>query len=124
MIDAPYYAEVQLSINGYIRNDVVFQPGAVEFGAVDSGQGASVTVSVSYAGREDWEIDDVRSANENFEVELQEKLRSGGRVNYDMIVRLKPSAPPGYIHDQLLIVTNDSAPATSRCPWKARLFRP
>lgn len=120
-IDEPYYAEVQLSVNGYIRNDVVFQPGAVEFGAVDSGQGATVNVSVSYAGREDWEINDVRSANEHFEVELQETLRSGGRVNYDMIVRLKPSAPPGYIHDQLLIVTNDSGASNVSLPVEGQV---
>ena len=56
-------------------------------------------MNVSYAGREDWEITDVRSANEHFEVELQETLRSGGRVNYDMIVRLKADAPPGFGHD-------------------------
>jgi len=121
MIDQPYYAEVQLSVNGYIRNDVVFQPGAVEFGTVDSGQGAAAAISVSYAGREDWEINDVLSANEHFEVELQEKLRSVGRVNYDMVVRLKPSAPPGYIHDQLLIVTNDSGASNVSLPVEGQV---
>ena len=108
IVDEPFYAEVQLTVRGYIRSDVVFQPGVVEFGSVDAGQEKSQRISVSYAGREDWEIVDVRSANEHFEVELDETLRNGGRVNYDMLVRLKPDAPPGFIHDQLLIITNDS----------------
>lgn len=120
-IDEPYYAEVQLTVSGYIRSDVVFQPGAVEFGSVDSGKGASLTVTVSYAGRDDWEITDVRSANEHFEVELEEKLRNGGRVNYEMIVRLKPDAPSGYIHDQLLIVTNDSGASNVSLPVEGQV---
>lgn len=120
-IDEPYYAEVQLTVNGYIRSDVVFNPGAVEFGSVDSGQGASQKVNVSYAGREDWEITDVRSANEHFEVELQETLRNGGRVNYDMTVRLKADAPPGYIHDQLLIVTNDTGASNVSLPIEGQV---
>jgi hypothetical protein len=121
IIDRPYYAEVQLTVSGYIRSDVVFQPGAVEFGSVDAGQGISKTISVSYAGREDWEIMDVRSANEHFEVELAETLRNGGRVNYDMLVRLKPDAPPGFIHDQLLIVTNDSGSGNVSLPVEGQV---
>jgi hypothetical protein len=121
IIDEPYYAEVQLTVSGYIRSDVVFQPGAVEFGSVDAGQGTSQKISVSYAGREDWEIMDVRSANEHFEVELEETLRSGGRVNYDMIVRLKPDTPPGFIHDQLLIVTNDSGSGNVSLPVEGQV---
>ncbi len=120
-IDEPFYAEVQLTVNGYIRSDVVFNPGAVEFGSVDAGQGASQKVSVSYAGRDDWEITDVRSANEHFEVELLETLRSSGRVNYDMVVRLKADAPPGYIHDQLLIVTNDSGASSVSLPVEGQV---
>lgn len=121
IIDEPYYAEVQLTVSGYIRSDVVFQPGAVEFGSVDAGQGTSQKISVSYAGREDWEIMDVRSANEHFEVELEETLRSGGRVNYDMIVRLKSDAPPGFIHDQLLVVTNDSGSGNVSLPVEGQV---
>jgi len=120
-IDEPFYAEVQLTVAGYIRSDVVFNPGSVEFGAVDAGQEASQKVSVSYAGREDWEITDVRSANEHFEVELQETLRSGGRVNYEMVVRLKDDAPPGYIHDQLFIVTNDSGASNVTLPVEGQV---
>src|SRR5687767_5510390 len=37
VIDRPYYAEVQLTVNGYIHSDVDFQPGSVAFGEVDEG---------------------------------------------------------------------------------------
>lgn len=106
-IDRPYYGEVQLNVSGYIRSDVVFDPGVVNFGELEQGAGGEVKVRVNYAGRSDWEIVDVRSANTNFEVELDEPQRRAGNVAYTMNVRLKPDAPAGYLNDQLMIITND-----------------
>ncbi|MBM4003978.1 MAG: DUF1573 domain-containing protein [Planctomycetes bacterium] len=107
-IDKPFYAQVQLQIRGYIRSDVVFSPGEIDFGAVDLGTTASKKVQVTYAGRGDWQIRDVQSSNSHFEVELKEVQRAGGRVVYDMLVELKPDAPEGNLRDRLLIVTDDA----------------
>ena len=35
--DKPTYAEVQLQVAGFIRSDVVLQPGEIDFGNVDLG---------------------------------------------------------------------------------------
>ncbi len=107
VFDKPYYAEVQLSVDGYIRSDVVFDPGEVNFGEVDQFSPAEKTLTVTYAGRSDWKITDVRSANEHFEVTLSETARGNGRVSYDMLVRLTEAAPSGYFQDQLTIITDD-----------------
>ena len=106
--DKPFFAEVQLNVQGYIRSDVVFTPGSVDFGAIDQGQAANRKVTVNYAGRSDWQVVDVRSANTNFEVELNETQRGGGRVSYEMVVYLKPEMPEGFFQDQLVLVTNDN----------------
>ena len=37
-IDKPYFAEVQLQVHGYIRTDVVVDPGQVAFGQIPTGQ--------------------------------------------------------------------------------------
>jgi hypothetical protein len=111
-IDRPFHAQVQLNIRSRIRSDVVFNPGVVQFGSVDQGAVAEQKINVDYAGRYDWEIVDVRSANRHFEVELTEARRSGGRVNYEMLIRLKADAPAGYINDQLTLVTNDDTSRT------------
>lgn len=108
VFDKPYYAEVQLNIEGYIRSDVVLDPGEVNFGEVDQFTAAEKKLTVTYAGRTDWKITDVRSANEHFEVTLSETGRSGGRVSYDMAVRLTEGAPSGYFQDQLSIITDDA----------------
>lgn len=106
-IDRPYYAEVQLNIKGYIRGDVVFDPGKVEFNSVDQGSAAEQLVRISYAGRPDWQIVDVRSANTNLEVAIDQQRREAGRVDYQLRVKLKESAPAGFFTDEMVLVTND-----------------
>lgn len=107
VFDKPYYAEVQLTVTGFIRGDVVFEPGEVNFGEIDQAKLAERKVGVTHAGRSDWRIVDVRSAGQYFEVELKETERRTGRVSYEMVVRLKGNAPVGYFHNQLTVVTDD-----------------
>jgi len=106
-LDAPFPAEVQLNVSGFIRSDVVLQPGSIDLGTVDVGEPAEKTLSVSYAGRDDWKIVDAKTTDPHFQVELRETSRGSGRVAYDVLVRLMKNAPPGYIKDQLILVTND-----------------
>jgi hypothetical protein len=106
-IDQPFPAQVQLRVAGFIRSDVVFSPGSVNFGQVRFGSKAERLIDVLYAGRTEWEIVDVRTANPHLEAELYEKRRGGGQVEYRMLVRLTADAPLGYLKDQLSIVTND-----------------
>ena len=123
-IDQPYYAEVQLEVKGYIRTDVVFEPGSVHFGDVDQGSGAEVPIRVSYAGRSNWQIQDVLSASPYFEVELSEPLRRAGNVSYQMVVRLTPDAPVGYLNEQLTVVSNDTARQTISLAVEGRVRSP
>lgn len=105
--DRPFYAEVQLQVTAMIRSDVVVSPGEVRFGTVDQGKPAETHLSIVHAGNNSWQITDVKTADPHFEVELNETGRGGGRVAYDMLVRLTKDAPAGYVQDQLIIVTND-----------------
>ncbi len=124
MIDRPFYAEVQLSVRGYIRADVLFTPGSVSFGDVSFGQPAERSVRISYSGRSSWKIVDVRSANPHFEVELKDRQSSFGRVTYTMTVRIKGDAPVGYLQDQLSIVTNESYNGSLELPVDGRVKSP
>lgn len=106
-IDQPYYAEVQLRVDGNIRSDVSFEPPFVDLGNVDLGKGAQQTVQVTRTGSSPWQITDVRSANPMFEVTLSKPLRSPTQTVYDLTLSLKPEAEPGYINGELILVTND-----------------
>lgn len=109
-ISKPFPTQVQLHVKGNIRGDVVFEPGSVEFGKIDQGAAKESTVKVAYSGRSDWRIDDVvadSESSDHFEVFRSEPVVQGGRVTYDLTVRLKPTAPAGYLNEQLVLVTND-----------------
>ncbi len=123
-IDKPYYAEVQLNVQGFIRSDVVFNPGSIQFGEVAQGSITEQKLDITYAGRTDWKITDVRSAYPHFEVELNEKDRNTNRVNYEMLVRLKQDAPAGYIQDELTIVTDDPKNKTISLAVQGRVISP
>jgi hypothetical protein len=106
-IDRPFSAEVQLRVDGYIRTDVVLDPGSVEFGSIDQGQAAKKRVTVNYAGRDNWKIVDVTSSNPFIKAKVAEKGRQRGQVAYQLMVSVAPDAPAGYLQDQLILVTND-----------------
>lgn len=108
VFDKPFHAEVNLNITAFIRSDVVTQPGIIDFGSVDQGAPSEQKLHVAYAGRDDWKLLDVKTADPWYEVEMKETARGGGRVSYDLLVRLTKDAPAGYLHDQLILVTNDA----------------
>ncbi len=107
IIDKPFPAEIQLTVNGYIRSDVVLHPGAVDLGEVDAGSSAERVIDVNYAGRDTWKIVGVEAPSKHVEIKVRETRRGEGRVAYKMRVRLKPGAKAGFLNDQFYIVTND-----------------
>ncbi|MBN2476436.1 MAG: DUF1573 domain-containing protein [Pirellulales bacterium] len=111
-----FSAEVQLHIHAYIRRDVVVQPGEVRFASVAQGTSSLQKVTVDYAGRSDWQIVKVESANPYLEPKVVETHRGVGRVTYELAVTLKDTAPVGYLREHLVLVTNDPDPRAARVP--------
>lgn len=107
--DKPFYAEVQLHVRGYVRSDVVFTPNSVELGEVEQGAAVERKLAVHYAGRSDWRILEVRSANPHVSGEAVETGRTGGQVSYELTVRADGGLAPGYLQEHLILVTNDRA---------------
>jgi hypothetical protein len=107
VIDKPFYAEVQLQVAGYIRRDIVIHPGEVDLGTVDQGTPVEKEISISYAGRNDWQILDVKSGSPYLDAQIAETRRDSGQVAYSLKVFLKPDAPSGSISEQLVLLTND-----------------
>ena len=100
--------EVQFSVKGKIRKDVVLDPGSVEFASVSPSQVAQQTVKMKYAGSPLWRIINVKSTNPHLDVEAREVSRAdNGRVAYDLVVKIKHSMPTGAFEEKLTIFTND-----------------
>ena len=107
-IDKPFVAEVQLQVRGYIRNDVVVEPGSVQFGSIDQGTGYSQVAAVNYSGGGDWKVLEIKSANPHITAKAVETARSEGQVSYQLKVLVDQSTPAGYLNDYLMVVTNDA----------------
>jgi hypothetical protein len=117
--DLPYPAKVLLHVHSYIRGDVVLQPGAVQFGSVPQGTEASSILVVKYApGRTDWRIRRIDCANPNIDAQAVETSRTVTQIDYKLTVKLKASAPAGYIQEPLTLVTNDVDPSKAKVPVK------
>ena len=106
-IDEPGYAQVRLHVKVFIQPDVVLRPAGVELGSVDQGTPVEKSISVSCTRRRDWRILEVKSPNPHLSGEVVETARQGSGVSYKLRVRLDEHAPPGYINDHLILVTND-----------------
>jgi len=104
---APRFAEVRVDLTGYIRTDVVFNPGKVQFGEVELGTEGKAVVDIAYAGRNDWDIDDIKITNRNLKAVLEPGVRGNGQVNYKLTMSLSKDTPVGRIRDMIIIVTND-----------------
>ncbi len=124
VIDRPYYAEVKLTVGGTIRSDIVVEPGEVRFGDVELGAKKVVDLKISYAGRRDWKILDIRGNSEYFEVRLDPIQRSGSQTNYLLHVIAKDNAPVGDILDELIVLTNDEKNEQFTLPVNARIIPP
>lgn len=108
IIDQPFYSEVRLRVDGYIRKDIVFAPGSLEFGKVNQGDPATKATKLMYAGRPDWKVVDVKSNHPWLQPSFEQVLQQGGRTDYQLVVKVREDAPKGFFQDELTVVTNDT----------------
>ena len=105
--DKPTFSEIQLHVKGYIRSDVVFQPGEAAFGNMMQGTSKSIEVGVDYAGKPAWKINQVTSSDSFITVVPTEVSRQNGRVRYNLVVSMSGGAPVGPLESELVVHTND-----------------
>lgn len=102
----PSYREVQLRVDGYVRRDIVCNPGEIDFGKVTASEKARCEVDIQYAGRNDWQIKDVVTDIPGLSFELVETRRDGGRVGYSLTAEWTATGA-GYLQSDVILVTND-----------------
>ena len=109
-IDKPSPATVKLGVSGNIRPDLLVQgdSGAVDFGTVYEGKTRERKISVMKYNSPNWAINDVRSANRSYEVEVHRKPSRDDWTIFEVTARINGDAIPGKLVDPLVIVTNDT----------------
>ncbi len=118
------YGTALVAVKGYIRQDVVLHPEAMDLSKVISSQGADGKIKVLYAGRSDWKITDLKCSNEAVKVEAVETLRQNGRVEYELKAEIPKDSPTGRIMDVITVFTNDRNLASFPVPLNANVVQP
>jgi hypothetical protein len=106
-LDQPAHADVRLTVNSFIRQDIVLNPGAIQFGTLSRGQEATRELDIEYAGIANWQILNVTKPTPYLDVIHEEIYRKPGQVGYRLCVTLKPLTPVGTIRDVIMVETND-----------------
>jgi len=106
-IDQPQAMQLQLNVKGYIRSDIVINPGELNFGTVAEGASKQIEATIEYAGKSDWQISSISSNADFIQAEVAETSRSPGRVTYKVSATILPGATAGTQATQLTLHTND-----------------
>lgn len=106
---SPRSIEHRIPVTAYIRTDVVFNPGSVQFSEVEVGTQGTATVDIAYAGRSDWDIDNILITNRHMKAILDPGERTAGTMSYKLTMVLADNAPVGSFRDMITIVTNDAS---------------
>ncbi len=104
----PYAGEVQLNLAGNIVRGVNFSPTSIEFGQISESNLPTRTVQISSSGNPNFRVVDVKSTFSHVGVQLNETVRNGNLVKYDMFVRLKPTVPSGFNQGELHVVVQEN----------------
>ena len=105
--DRPAWAEVQLQIRAFVHTDVMMEPSAVQFGAVEQGKPAETKVRLYRADYPGWQLNGVHFSDPHLQGQIVSVARQGSQTWYDLKVRLDPSTPAGYVTDHAILSTND-----------------
>lgn len=108
----PFTAEVQLTVKGSIRGDVLFEPSTVDFGTMTSTAAKNPAnirqIKITKFNNPNWRIVDVKSKFPHLGVSLSQPVSYGSQVSYNMNVRMKDTAPPGFIQGDLIVVASEN----------------
>ena len=104
----PAHRELQLTVKGYIRSDIVFNPGELNFGTVTEGESKMLEADLAYAGRSDWQVLGVTANAPFIKPSIKEVSRGNGQVAYKISAELKGDAPAGPLNFQVVLQTNDN----------------
>jgi hypothetical protein len=121
VFDRPVYAEVQLSVKGFIRTDITFDPPEVAFGEIASGSETEQDIVITHTGNPNWQITDVRSHCDDLEVQLSPPTKSAGMVRYRMRVNVMASMPEGDVRERLTLISNDKDFPTTEMSINGRI---
>lgn len=108
-----FVSTANIVVSANARQDVVLNPGEINFGTVQRGAGLESSLEVEYAGNQPWKVTQVnKSESSPFDLRtemlpLRKQGSNANIVGYRIIATLKPNAPLGAFRETVDLITND-----------------
>ena len=124
VFNSPRHGEAQLRVDGYVRKDVVCDPGELAFGTIQLGTPSVKSVNIMYAGQADWKILNAESAITGLELHVEETSRQDGRVNYLLTATYTPTDTVGYLNGDIYLRTSDRSRSFVPLQFSTKIVEP
>lgn len=108
-LDRPRGTEIPLRISCTSVGNIASSINEVDFGIVAAGTGAQKKLQLDYAGASDWQITAVDYGSPHLQAEVVEVQRDSSAIRYELVIGLKPDAPPGKLEDRIRLHTNNAS---------------
>jgi hypothetical protein len=115
-IDRPFVEEARLVLQAVSREDVMLNPGRLDFGRIKKGTPAKAAVAIEYHGPLAWSLTAIENSNGYLKPQVDEVSRLSGQVTYQLTVQLREDLPVGDWHAEVWLRTNDPATPRIRVP--------
>lgn len=106
-----FVSTATVTVTANARQDVVFNPGEIDFGAVPKGQTPTKSIDVEHAGNPGWRVTEiVKSGAAPFDMKVEQLPQKVGgfvTVGYRIFATLKANAPAGTFKQEILLKTSD-----------------
>ena len=124
VFDRPRYGEAQLRVDGYVRKDVVCNPGEIAFGTIAAGKTAVKRVEIQYSGKPNWKILGAKSPIPGLELSVEETSRRGGRVGYALTATYTAVDKIGYLQGDIQLQTSDNGRGIVPLQFSGKVVEP
>jgi hypothetical protein len=108
--------EAVLRITAYSREDVVVNPGELDFGKVQHGATLTRELSIEAAGHPDFKVTDLRCESKYVLPTFKEVQRDAKMVGYLITATMRGEIPVGTWNTDVWVSTNDTAMPRIRIP--------
>ena len=108
IVGPQYVSTATLTVTANARQDVVFNPGEIDFGNVAKGGKITKQIDVEYAGNLDWRVKEiVKNASAPFDLTVEELPVNFRGRGYRLFATLKPDVTPGPFRQEIILKTTD-----------------
>jgi hypothetical protein len=122
--DKPRNEQVRLWIQANSREDIVFSPDNIAFGAVKRGAEPESKITITFLGGADTKITEIKSDSNYVPTSMKEVKRTATEISYEITAKVRKDTPAGKWYTDVWLKTNNAAVPKLRVPVTVEVEAP